>query len=72
MSQNDGQSVQVVVDNRVQTRRVKTGLISTGKTEIVEGLREGEIVVLRSGTLLREGDVVRPVMNGKTVVSEAK
>jgi hypothetical protein len=28
--------------------------------------------VLRSGTLLREGDSVRPVIAGKTTVSEAK
>lgn len=71
LSQNDGQSVQVVVDGRVQSRRVKTGLISSGKTEIVEGLKEGETVVLRSGTLLRDGDAVRPVLTGKTAVSEA-
>jgi HlyD family secretion protein len=75
LTQNDVQSVQVVKDGKVATRQVRTGLISAGKTEIVEGLAEGETVVLRSGTLLRDGDVVRPVLvdkMDKTASSEAK
>jgi hypothetical protein len=30
-------------------------------TEVVAGLREGDMVVAKSGTFLREGDAVRPV-----------
>jgi hypothetical protein len=40
--------------------------------EILDGLKEGELVVVRSGTLLREGDSVRPVIAGKTTLSEAR
>jgi HlyD family secretion protein len=72
LSASDGPTVQVVKDGKVQTRKVRTGLISDGKTEILQGLAEGELVVLRSGTLLRDGDAVRPVNMDKTAVNEAK
>ncbi len=75
LNHNDSLTVQVVKDGKVETRKVSAGLTSGGKAEIVEGLSEGELVVLRSGTLLRDGDVVRPVLNDKmdkTAVNEAK
>ncbi|MFB9267309.1 efflux RND transporter periplasmic adaptor subunit [Bradyrhizobium erythrophlei] len=56
-----GTVVQVVRRDRVETRRVETGLMSAGQVEIREGIQEGEIVVARAGALLREGDPVRPV-----------
>jgi len=57
-----GTVVQVVRRQRVETRRVETGLMSAGQVEIREGIVEGDIVVARAGALLREGDPVRPVM----------
>jgi RND family efflux transporter MFP subunit len=72
LSGAEGPSVLVVKDERVETRRVRTGLVSEGKTEVLQGLSEGELVVLRSGTLLRDGDTVRPVLMDKTAVNEAK
>jgi HlyD family secretion protein len=57
-----GTVVQVVKRDRVETRRVETGLMSAGQVEIREGIQEGDIVVARAGALLREGDPVRPVM----------
>jgi HlyD family secretion protein len=75
LSQNDVRSVQVVTDGKVQTRQVSIGLVAGGKAEILEGLAEGELVVLRSGALLRDGDAVRPVMADKldkTASSEGK
>lgn len=57
-----GTVVQVVRRQRVETRRVETGLMSQGQVEIREGITEGDIVVARAGALLREGDPVRPVM----------
>jgi multidrug efflux pump subunit AcrA (membrane-fusion protein) len=57
-----GTVVQVVRRQRVETRRVETGLMSQGQVEIREGVAEGDIVVARAGALLREGDPVRPVM----------
>jgi RND family efflux transporter MFP subunit len=71
LTRDDGAVVQVVKDGKVETRKVSVGMASGGKVEIIDGLTEGELVVLRSGTLLREGDLVRPVIQGKTV-SEAK
>ncbi|WP_426438840.1 efflux RND transporter periplasmic adaptor subunit [Bradyrhizobium genosp. P] len=56
-----GTVVQVVRRDRVETRRVETGLMSAGQVEIRDGIQEGEIVVARAGALLREGDPVRPV-----------
>ncbi len=65
LNQNDSQTVQVVKDGKVETRQVTTGLVSGGKTEIANGITEGEMVVLRSGTLLRDGDAVRAVIADK-------
>ncbi len=58
-----GTVVQVVKNNRVETRRVETGLMSAGQVEIRDAIAEGDIVVARAGALLREGDPVRPVMS---------
>jgi HlyD family secretion protein len=56
-----GTVVQVVRRQRVETKRVEIGLMAGGQVEIREGLIEGDIVVARAGSLLREGDPVRPV-----------
>ena len=39
--------------------------------EVKEGLSEGDLVVARSGTFLRDGDAVRPILS-RTTVSEAR
>jgi len=67
----EGPSVQVVRDHRVETRRIKTGLTVGALAEVREGLREGELVVSRSGTFLRDGDAVRPLPD-KAKISEAQ
>jgi HlyD family secretion protein len=59
---DEGTVVQVVRNNQVETRRVRVGLLSEGNVEIRDGLKEGELVVARSGAFLREGDAVRPVV----------
>ena len=56
-----GTVVQVVRRARVETKRVEIGLMAGGQVEIREGVNEGDIVVARAGSLLREGDPVRPV-----------
>jgi HlyD family secretion protein len=66
----EGASVQVVRDHRVETRPVKIGLAVGALAEVREGLNEGEMVVARSGTFLRDGDAVRPLV-GKAKLSEA-
>jgi HlyD family secretion protein len=57
----EGAVVQVVRDDRIETRRVRVGLLSGGRAEIREGLSEGDQVVARAGAFLREGDRVRPI-----------
>ena len=67
----EGPSVQVVRDHRVETRRIKTGLTVGALAEVREGLAEGELVVSRAGTFLRDGDAVRPLPD-KAKISEAQ
>jgi len=64
---NAGTVVQVVKSQRIETRRVEVGLMSGGNVEIKGGLSEGDDVVARAGSLLREGDPVRPFVNGAAV-----
>ncbi len=61
--QNDSASVLVVAENKIHERPVKPGLLTGDNVEIKEGLREGEIVVLRAASLLREGDIVEPQLS---------
>jgi multidrug efflux pump subunit AcrA (membrane-fusion protein) len=60
---SDGALIQVVRDNRVETRPVPVGLLAGGDAEIREGLREGDLVVKRAASFLREGDRVRPILD---------
>ena len=55
----DHLTVQVVKGNTVETRRVRTGLVSDTSTEILEGLDVGEIVVADAGTSLHDGDQIK-------------
>jgi HlyD family secretion protein len=56
-----GPIVQVVRNDRIETRLVKTGLFGGQDVEIRDGLATGDMVVARAGAFLREGDLVRPV-----------
>lgn len=57
-----GAMVQTVKDGRVTTKKVTLGLIGGGRAEIVSGLVEGETVVARAGTFVRDGDAITPVV----------
>jgi RND family efflux transporter MFP subunit len=58
----EGAVVQVVVNDKVQARRVRTGLSSEGFVLIEDGVAAGDLVVTRAGSFLRDGDAVRPVV----------
>lgn len=58
----DAPVVQVVRDGVVETRKVTVGLRVQGRIEIREGLAEGEQVVAVSGSFVRNGDRVAPVL----------
>jgi hypothetical protein len=66
-----GAFVQIVRDGRVVRRDVKTGLIARGLVEVRQGLADGDIVVARAGTFLRDGDAVRAVVPDSKI-SEAQ
>lgn len=64
--QPDGSAVvQVVTGNKVETRRVALGLAAGSSIEVKSGVAEGEMVVTRSGTFLRDGDAVDPVLSSE-------
>lgn len=53
-----GDRVYVVEEGRVAIRRVQPGYLGLTKAEIVEGLEEGELVILEDQGLLSEGQKV--------------
>lgn len=55
-------SVLVVAGDRVEDRIVRTGIADEDTIEVRAGLNEGERVVVRAGSFLRDGDRVRPVL----------
>jgi HlyD family secretion protein len=58
----DGPTVQVVKNGKVEVRKVITGLVSTTDIEITDGVVPGETFVARAGSFVRDGDVVNPVV----------
>jgi hypothetical protein len=58
---SESPTVQVVRTGRVETRKIKTGLAGGALVEVREGLQEGDLIIARAGTFLREGDAVRPM-----------
>ena len=60
-----GAVVQVVRDDRIETRRVSVGSIKGSDVEIQSGLAEGEAVVARAGAFVRDGDHVRASADSK-------
>lgn len=55
----DHLTIQVVKGDRIETRRVRVGLVSDTSTEILEGLEAGEIVVADAGSSLHDGDRIK-------------
>lgn len=54
-------TVLTVNGDKVQRRVVTTGLTAGGLVEIKSGLEEGDSVIARAGSFLRDGDIVRPI-----------
>lgn len=59
---DDGASVLLVSGGKVRTRAVGIGLRSGEAVEVASGLAEGDLVVAKAGTFLRDGDAIRAVM----------
>lgn len=56
-----GPFLQVVRDDKIVSQPVKTGVMADQNVEIVEGLSEGQKIVVKAGAFLRDGDAVTPV-----------
>jgi hypothetical protein len=56
-----GTSLQVVQDRLVQSRNVRVGLTSDKDAEILEGAKEGDLVIAYAGTSLRDGEKVTTI-----------
>ena len=54
----EGAYAQTVRDGKVATNRVKIGLVAAGMAEVTSGLAEGEVLILRAGAFLHDGDFV--------------
>src|SRR5690606_32475402 len=48
-------TAQIVIDGKIQTRPIKTGISGKGMVEVLDGIAAGEAVVLRAGTFVRDG-----------------
>jgi HlyD family secretion protein len=61
-----GESTVLAVNGqKVERRVVTTGLSVAGLVEIKSGLADGDTVIARAGSFLRDGDTVRPLLEEK-------
>ncbi|MGM0493833.1 MAG: efflux RND transporter periplasmic adaptor subunit [Armatimonadota bacterium] len=58
--------VYVVVDGVVEVREVEVGVIEGNLTEITDGVREGETIIVSGQDALADGQRVEPVRDGLT------
>lgn len=58
-----GDRVYVVSEGRVEIRRVKPGFRGLHRAEVLEGLEEGELVVLEGQAAMRDGQLIVPLRN---------
>jgi hypothetical protein len=65
-----GARVQIVRDSAIHTVSVSVGLQSDTETEILDGLREGDVVVANAGGSLRERDKVTAIFADESQRSE--
>ncbi|MEX0323580.1 MAG: efflux RND transporter periplasmic adaptor subunit [Puniceicoccaceae bacterium] len=56
-----GNLVYVVNGGRVEVRRVQPGFLGLNKAEVIEGIEEGDLIVLEDQNLLKPGDKVKVV-----------
>ncbi len=69
--ETDAPYVLALDGDTVRRRVLKTGLTMGDQVEVKQGLQEGDFVVTRAGTFLRDGDKIRPI-KPNPALSEAK
>jgi RND family efflux transporter MFP subunit len=73
VSTSGGMSTALVLDgDSVRERPIEIGLSTGGLVEVRKGLAEGDRVIARAGTFLKDGDIVRPVETDTRTVSDAR
>ncbi|MCH9766079.1 MAG: efflux RND transporter periplasmic adaptor subunit [Alphaproteobacteria bacterium] len=67
---SSGPSVLVIKDDIANARRITLGLRAGDQQEVTSGLQEGDVIVAKAGTFLRDGDAVKAILP-EPQVSEA-
>ena len=52
-------AVQRVVDDKVALTPIKVGIVDNGQVEVLDGLNEGDRVVVRGQFMIADGDEVQ-------------
>jgi hypothetical protein len=65
----DVPTVLLVRDGKIVSQKLDLGLVTDQWIEVTKGVTNGDLVVARAGTFLRDGDVVRPILEGKTAAA---
>lgn len=59
---DDGSTdIQRVIDGKIKTQKVQTGIKQEGRVEIRDGVKADDMIVVRSGPFLRDGDAIKPI-----------
>ena len=69
---SQGAYAQTLRDKAVVTKRIKAGLVAGGIVEITEGLAPGDIVILRAGAFLHDGDAVETAASAASAADAAR
>lgn len=71
LSDDKGSFVYIVgQDNKAERRDVRTGLITSDGIAVIDGLDGSELVVMRAGGFLTDGETIRPIREGKREAAE--
>ena len=66
-SEKNVTTVRLVADGVVKMQTVKTGIQDGPYIEVIEGLKEGDLVVAKAGVFVRDGDRINPVEDTSSV-----
>ncbi|HBF28220.1 MAG TPA: efflux transporter periplasmic adaptor subunit [Rhizobium sp.] len=56
-----GSVTRIVRDNIVHQISIETGIVDNGRVLITKGIKAGDLVVVKAGAFVRDGDTIRPV-----------
>ncbi|MBB4006510.1 HlyD family secretion protein [Rhizobium taibaishanense] len=68
-SSKAGSFTRVVEKGVVRQVKIETGIVENGMIQVTSGIKTGDLVVLKAGAFVRDGDRVRPVKEGASHAS---